>query len=337
MRDGLTCNRPGFPHSLFAFLFAFLFALLSFSSLMSLQAQATVYSDSESGSNDGWRIFDARPIGATVSVVADSTLNSQVTVTSGDGRSNSYLLGGVNPAEGWNNSDEFLFDWKMWTAEPFAVHVYVETATGPRRLSYNQSNANSLKNPSNDTIHFGLGSNAVDSAWHSYQRDLEADVAQGEPGNALLSVNGILVLGSVRLDDIALTDGTSGPPADPPVDEPPVDEPGEPDEPPADPSPADPIPADTPPTAAITTSSTSGNAPVTIEFSAANSSAVAPATIASYVWDFGNGLAASVGGGFNHVRRAGPLRCHAHSHRQRWSDAHQLYRNHSRRNFRSRS
>jgi len=224
--------------------------------LFSQQATATTYSNAESG-NDGWTLYDQTPAGARITVVTDSVLQSRVIQTQGDGRNNSYILGGFDAASGWNNRDEFLFEWKMATDEPFVVSVNVDTTAGMRRMFYNKSNADSLKNPANNTIAFGLGSAIVDGNWYTHRRDLADDVATGEPGNRLLGVNGVVVLGSVRLDDLVLVTGGDDP--------------------------------DEPPTAVIQSNTSSGVAPLSVNFSASGSSAVAPATLTDYSWNFGNG------------------------------------------------
>jgi len=223
-------------------------------------ALATTYSDAESGAT-GWTVFDNTPAGASVFSVFDSALQSNVIQTQGSGRDNRYLLGGTNSDNGWNNTDEFTLTWKMATSEYYGVQLYVLTTSGTRRLNYTKSNSDSLKNPGNNSISFGLGSGTLDGQWQSFERDLAADVAVGEPGNQLLGVNGMMILGSVRLDDIALGGGG--------VVEPPAE--------------------DAPPVAVISTDVRSGNAPLVVSFNASGSTAADGASINSYNWNFGNG------------------------------------------------
>lgn len=228
-------------------------------------ANATVYSDGESGA-DGWSIFDATPPGASISAEFDSELQSNVVRLQGNGRQNRYLLGGTDAGTGWNNSSETTLAWKMKADEPFALNVFIETSQGPRRLNYDMSNANSLKNPGNDTIHFGLGSATIGAGWLTLERDLAEDVAIGEPGNSLLSIHGVVVLGSLRIDDVELGSG------DAPVE-------------------------NRLPTAAISANASSGRVPLSVVFDAQGSTAVSPATLQTYAWDFGNGDTASSAGG----------------------------------------
>ena len=227
---------------------------------------ATVYSDAESG-NDGWIVYDNKPAGASINVVNDSQIQSQVIQTQGYGRLNAYLLGGISSASGWDNSTETVLEWRMATAESFTIQVFIETAFGARRLIYNQSNSDLLKNPGNNSIHFGLGSAIVNGEWHEQQRDLISDVALGEPGNTLVAVNGFAVFASLRIDDVILR----------------VDDfvPGQ----------------DLAPVARLSVTPSSMEAPVTITANAAASTD--DVGIANYAFDFGdgsvtNGVAAGV-------------------------------------------
>jgi hypothetical protein len=49
-----------------------------------------------------------------------------------------------------------------------------------------------------------LGSDAGDGRWRTYIRDLQSDVDEAQPGIRILEVNGFLIRGSGRVDDIEL-------------------------------------------------------------------------------------------------------------------------------------
>jgi len=188
------------------------FLIFWISLFLSATANATVYSDAENGS-DGWFVYDNTPVGASVGVVNDAQLQSSVIQTLGEGgRLNGYRLGGTGTADSWNNSSESLLSWQMATSESFAFVVHVATTQGVRRLIYTQSNSDGLKNPNNDSIGFGLGRSITDGAWRDLHRDLYRDIEIGEPGNQLLAVNGISILGNLRLDNIGLSARTDDPP-----------------------------------------------------------------------------------------------------------------------------
>lgn len=166
---------------------------------------SVVDATAEDGSTAAWKIFDSSPAGASIAIVTDELSDSQVYELTGAGRSNGYQLGGLDTVDGWNNQSEFLLDWDMRVSENYQVYVRVDTANGWRYLIYSDSNSNSLLASNGRNIGFGLGSATRDGQWNSYSRDLEADLEAGEPGNTLVAVHGLLVRGSMRLDNIRLS------------------------------------------------------------------------------------------------------------------------------------
>ena len=193
IKTGLTDLRRLSPYRLILFCVV----------MVSGNALATVYSDAENGSGD-WRVVDNNPSGAQVQTVYDEILDSNVIQTSGAARSNSYLTGGTDTATGWNNTSEFHINWRLQATDNFNFFVRVDTALGWRYLYYNQSNSDSLANSAGTYIHHGLGSTAKDGTWRVFSRDLVQDLADAEPDNELIAVNGVVVRGDVRLDDITL-------------------------------------------------------------------------------------------------------------------------------------
>lgn len=185
-------------------------------SALAAPAFATVYSDAESGV-DGWTVFDQKPSGAVISTEFDDILNSQVITTSGDKRNNGYRLGGTNASSGWNNTSEFHVNWRMQVSEAFTIYVRVDTTEGWRYLVYTNSNSDALASANGRNLRYGLGSRSIDGTWRVFSRDLSADVVNAQPGNTLLAVNGFLVRGSMRLDDITLADGPVAQTVLPPV------------------------------------------------------------------------------------------------------------------------
>ena len=53
-------------------------------------------------------------------------------------------------------------------------------------------------------VHHGLGASAKDGQWHTFTRDLQADLEAAQPGNTILEVNGFFIRGSGRVDDISM-------------------------------------------------------------------------------------------------------------------------------------
>ena len=90
----------------------------------------------------------------------------------------------------------------MKYSEDFIVYLDVETTAGHRYLYYTPVNQDGLG--SGEYVHHGLGTAAMDGQWHTFVRDLQADLADAQPGVTILEVNGFLIRGSGRVDDIKL-------------------------------------------------------------------------------------------------------------------------------------
>ena len=92
----------------------------------------------------------------------------------------------------------------MKYAEDFEILVDVETSAGFRHIAYTPDDLSSLGQ--GEYVHHGLGYQVKDGRWHSFARDLQADLAAAQPGVILQQVNGISIRGSGRLDDVELSD-----------------------------------------------------------------------------------------------------------------------------------
>ena len=53
-------------------------------------------------------------------------------------------------------------------------------------------------------MHHGLGSGVIDGRWRTFVRDLQADLQEAQPGVGIVEVNGFLIRGSGKVDDIKL-------------------------------------------------------------------------------------------------------------------------------------
>jgi hypothetical protein len=161
----------------------------------------TVYEDAEDGSTSNWAVYDNTPSGATVSNVFDSDRGSRVIELSGSGAENSYRLY-LEEGSWWHNSSQFVIEWSMKYSEDFTIYIYVETTAGRRWLDYTPVNYDDLG--SGQHIYHGLGSDIVDGQWHTFVRDLQADLQEAQPWVSIVEVNGFLIRGSGFVDDIKL-------------------------------------------------------------------------------------------------------------------------------------
>jgi hypothetical protein len=162
----------------------------------------SVYEDAEDGDTLGWSIYDQTPSGATVSNVIDSDRGSRVIELSGTGTSNGYLLTNEDGSP-WNNQTQFLIEWSMKCTSEVRVFVDVETTAGQRFLYY--STVDTDNGVSGGVyVHHGLGSDVMDDDWHTFLRDLQADLNDFQPGVTITAVNGMYIRGSASFDDIRL-------------------------------------------------------------------------------------------------------------------------------------
>lgn len=171
----------------------------------------------ESGSTNGWRVIDDKPSGARASIVADAALGSDVIQLEGARLKNAYSLGGARAANGgWNDKERAHLSLKLRTSEAYTLYVAVQTRRGFRYLIYEPRNEDRGLIRSR-FLYNGVGSATVSGKWIMIARDLAADLDAGEPGNTLLSVQGLVVRGNIRIDDVVLaSDSTLAEASSPP-------------------------------------------------------------------------------------------------------------------------
>ena len=178
-----------------------IFVILCAALFISRQTFATVtIEDGEDGTANGWAITDDAPAGASIVNSFDTSLNSYVIELNGSGTDNSFQLGGVNANSGWSISEHFYLSLELKPTSSFYFYLYADTTLGKRFLYYDNSSA-SLGLLGTSTIHNGIGTLPL-GQWNTVQRDLAQDLADVEPGNSLIAINGLLVRGSISIDDL---------------------------------------------------------------------------------------------------------------------------------------
>ena len=177
------------------------FLLACFSSL----SLATVYENAEEGHTNNWTIDDHKPKGAVIENVYDKELLSNVIKLQGEGRRNAYLIGSkrTDRGRGWNNKEEKTLKWKMNFSERFRISVYVQTKKGYRIFYYTPGTRGEGLYKKR-YIRIALAKKTMDGTWQKISRDLEADLKKYEPNNKILTVNGLKIQGSGKIDDIEL-------------------------------------------------------------------------------------------------------------------------------------
>ena len=97
--------------------------------------------------------------------------------------------------------------------EDFVVYISVDTQKGHRFLYYDNresdggwiSDVISGHDIDSRYVHYGLGTEASDGTWRTFRRNLEEDLKEVEPDNAIVSVNAFLIRGSGLVDDIEMS------------------------------------------------------------------------------------------------------------------------------------
>jgi len=160
-----------------------------------------VYEDAEDGSITGWNVYDNDPLGAQINNIFEAERQSRVIQLTGSGHSNGYSLKNEDLSN-WKNSNQFIIEWSQKFSEFFSVYVKMETTAGSRSLTYKPVDYNNLGN--GKYVYHGLGTGARDGQWHAFERDLQADLEEAQPGVAILEINGFFIRGSGYVDDIIL-------------------------------------------------------------------------------------------------------------------------------------
>jgi len=164
-------------------------------------ASQTVYEDAEDGSTDRWIIYDDSRNGVQISNIFDPGIQSNVIELAGTDTLDGFQLKTADQSV-WKNADQFVLSWRMNHPGFFIVYIDVMTTLGHRYLKYTPADDDGLG--SGEYVHFGLGGHVLDGEWHTIVRDLEADLERAQPGSTIIEVNGFLIRGSGRLDEIAL-------------------------------------------------------------------------------------------------------------------------------------
>ncbi len=161
------------------------------------------YEDAEDNNVIGWDPYSG---GGSVSNVYDATKVSRVIELQGDGVNSAYMLGNYSGSSGdWANTSDTNIQWSMNYSEDFTVYVLVTTANGGISYLYYRPQEEDSQAASGNILH-GLGVEAKDGSWHTFTRDLTADLKDFEPDNEIVMVHGIILRGSGKIDDIWTTD-----------------------------------------------------------------------------------------------------------------------------------
>ena len=162
------------------------------------------YEDAEDGLSNRWNIYEGDNT-ATISNIFDTSLNSKVISLQGNSYAHQYIIGGdyVGEANSWNDTKHNNIQWSMKNSDGFAISLVINTQNGVRYINYLNVD-NDISAIGGDTLSYGIGEDASNGEWHTYIRDVKADLLQLEPNNKLLSIEGLIVVGNMRIDNLEL-------------------------------------------------------------------------------------------------------------------------------------
>ena len=161
----------------------------------------TICEDGEDGTIAGWVIYDGVPEEASITNTFDAERESQVIALDGSSTVHGFWLLNADGAP-WRNTGQFELEWQMKADNYFIIYIDLLTTAGHRYLKYTPSYYDDLGG--GEYVHFGLGGSASDGTWQTFSRDLQNDLEDAQPGVDILEVNGFLIRGSSRLDNIIL-------------------------------------------------------------------------------------------------------------------------------------
>ncbi|MGA1842897.1 MAG: tandem-95 repeat protein, partial [bacterium] len=163
----------------------------------------TMYEDAEDGEITGWIIYDQDPADAWIANIFDTDRQSRVIELGSGSREYCYLFQNEDGSKLMNNS-QFIARWNIKYSGYFVVYFNLHTTTGDKYVYYTPVDFDTLG--TGNYIHQGLGSNVIDGLWHSFERDLQADLEEAQPGEIILYVSDFMIYGSGLVDDIELCD-----------------------------------------------------------------------------------------------------------------------------------
>jgi len=114
-----------------------------------------------------------------------------------------------NLPESWANIDQKHIAWSSRFDGDFRIHVEITTQNGFRHFTYKPVAANDQNEvgigPNHpEFLRFGLGIDAKNGQWQTFQRNLVEDLHSLEPENELIHVNGVRITGIGSIDDLRM-------------------------------------------------------------------------------------------------------------------------------------
>ncbi len=169
------------------------------------ESQKIVYEDGEEGNVDNWVVYDSYPFGAKIKNIYDEEKKSRVIEFDGAGVANGYWLKLKNK-KSWKNRELFIFSMDMKFLKDFVFYVSVLTDKGRKYLTYTNMVSENFVYGKYLTI--ALGEEFKSGKWIRFKRNLQSDLNLFMK-EKILEVEGFMIRGNGRVDNIALMDKDS--------------------------------------------------------------------------------------------------------------------------------
>ncbi|MFH2028435.1 MAG: hypothetical protein ABIJ08_04815 [Nanoarchaeota archaeon] len=138
-----------------------------------------------------WSVYDADPDGASIFAYNDP-VQGMVVKLQGAGVANGYR-------KIYDERQRFALGWTLRSAEPYYLYVSVYANDG--RVYYIRYDNGCKNGITSNYALIGL-CHPVDNNWRTFTRDLNKDLQTSFPGKEITKTTGVLVRGSVLIDDI---------------------------------------------------------------------------------------------------------------------------------------
>jgi len=163
-----------------------------------------IYEDAEDGTTENWNLYSNIGDLNNVLNITDVNRESKVISFTNSNLENQYIIGGeLDSVLAWNDSTHSNVKWSMTHIGNEVVKFIVNTTKGVRYLNYNNKEI-SYKNLTQNELTYGLGFSSNNGEWHTYIRDLSKDILSLEADNKFISVEGMIVSGKMKIDDLEL-------------------------------------------------------------------------------------------------------------------------------------
>lgn len=168
---------------------------------------AVIFEDAEDGTTNGWSLYYPQYPSSTIVNVLDDAMHGRVIQIKQTGAGNQlYRLVNDNGSE-WDDIFGKILRWDMKTSAEEKTYVYVATNKGNRRVIYTYTGSPSYNNAD---AYFNIGPALADNQWHSFSRNLEADLKTVDPDIVVTKVKYILLSApgvnkEIRVDNYILS------------------------------------------------------------------------------------------------------------------------------------